>query len=208
MMSDFNSFAEQFGVSRETHARLDTYEALLRKWNPKINLVAPSTLDDLWTRHFTDSAQLWELRPKGAKTWLDLGSGAGFPGLVIAILAAELEPELTVTLVESDARKATFMRTVTQSTGILVKVLTTRIETLSPSRWDVISARGLAPLPRLLALIQPNFSPSTTALLPKGATAENELAEALAFWRFSVQKVPSRTDPRGLILKIGDLSHA
>lgn len=207
-MSEFIGFGEEFGVSRETCERLEIYEALLQKWNPKINLVAPSTLDALWIRHFRDSAQLWHLRPKSAKTWIDLGSGAGFPGLVIAMLAAELEPGLKVTLVESDARKATFMRTVAQSVAISVEVLTTRIESLPASRWDVISARALAPLPRLLSLVQPLFSPPTIALFPKGATAEEEIAEALAFWRFSVQKVPSRTDPRGLILKIGDLSHA
>lgn len=198
----------EVSVSRETTDRLQIYEILLRRWNPKINLVAPSTLEDIWNRHFADSAQLWPLRPARTSSWLDLGSGAGFPGLVIAILAEAESGRLSVTLVESDLRKSAFLSTVLRETGVSARVVSKRIEDSDLGQFDVVSARALAPLPKLLSLSAPYFGPDTVGLFPKGATAEVELAEALAFWRFSVQKVVSRTDPRGVILKVGELSHA
>lgn len=208
MTSDFSWFSDELAVSRETLARLKTYSELLIKWNARINLVAPSTVNDLWRRHFRDSAQLWTLKPAVATTWLDLGSGAGFPGMIIAVVAAEKAPELTVTLVESDLRKATFLRTVAQALSIRPRIHAVRIEDLPPSTSDVVSARALAPLTKLLAMAKSHFGPETVGLFPKGAIAEVEVEEALAFWRFSVQKVRSQTDPRATILRIGELSHA
>ncbi|WP_413876801.1 16S rRNA (guanine(527)-N(7))-methyltransferase RsmG [Albidovulum sp.] len=193
-------------VSRETIQRLELYESLIRKWNPRINLVSPGSLDVLWTRHFADSAQIFRLAPASAAHWADLGSGGGFPGLVIAILAAEARPGLRVTLVESDRRKATFLATAAHALGISVDILADRIEALAPLRADVISARALAPLDILLGHAERHLVPGGVALFPKGATAEAELARALEHWRFSYQKEPSKTDARGVVLIIGGIS--
>jgi 16S rRNA (guanine527-N7)-methyltransferase len=192
-------------VSRETAERLAEYAALLRAWNPKINLVSRQTLVDLETRHFADSAQLLELAPPEATTWADLGSGGGFPGLVVAILAAEVRPALRVTLVESDQRKAVFLRTVAQRAGVPVTVLADRIEAIPPLGADVISARALAPLASLLDYASRHLAPSGTALLPKGANWRAEVDEALERWRFRCENLPSATSPGGAILRIGEI---
>lgn len=194
-------------VSRETTARLDTYAELLRKWNPAINLVAKSTIPDLWTRHILDSAQVLGF-VQDVRTWADLGSGGGFPGLVIAILAAEKAPKLHVTLVESDQRKAAFLTAVLRETGVDATVLVTRAEDLEPLNADVVSARALAPLTELLEHAQRHLAAGGTALFPKGARAGTELAESLERWRFSVQKHASVTDPDAVILRIGDIARA
>ncbi|PTW50535.1 MULTISPECIES: 16S rRNA (guanine(527)-N(7))-methyltransferase RsmG [Rhodovulum] len=194
-------------VSRETSGRLSAYAVLLRKWNPAINLVARSTLDDLQTRHFDDSAQLFALCPPDARHWVDLGSGAGFPGLVIAILAADSVSDLRVTLVESDQRKATFLRTVCRDLGLATtNVIDTRIELAEPQGADVLSARALAPLPRLLDYAERHLAPGGTALFPKGARFADEIDAALASWRFDVQNHPSKTDPQAVVLKLGGIA--
>ncbi|MBN2907314.1 MAG: 16S rRNA (guanine(527)-N(7))-methyltransferase RsmG [Rhodobacteraceae bacterium] len=194
-------------VSRETSGLLDRYAALLRKWNPAINLVARSTLEDLETRHFADSAQLFALAPAGARLWVDLGAGGGFPGLVIAILAMEKTPEMRVTLIESDQRKATFLRTVARELNLPnVTVLDDRIEDAPTQQADVLSARALAPLPQLLAYGARHLAPQGIALFPKGARYAVELDDALATWRFDVQTIPSTTDPQAVILKLGGIA--
>ena len=195
-------------VSRETKARLDAYAALLTKWNPAINLVAKSTLPDLWTRHIADSAQLFDLCPPDARTWVDLGSGGGFPGMVAAILAHDIRPELRVTLVESDQRKATFLRTVARVTEVPAEIHSQRAESLPPQGADVLSARALAPLPLLLSYAFRHLGSGGVAFLPKGAQADAEIAEALASWAFQVQKTPSKTDPQAVILSIKGLTRA
>lgn len=195
-------------VSRETESRLVRFADTLRKWAPRINLVARSTLDDLWTRHIADSAQLFALRPPGARHWVDLGSGGGFPGLVIAILAAEAAPELRVTLVESDSRKAAFLATAARAAGVSPTIHAARAERLPPLAADILSARALASLPALLALAERHLAAHGIALFPKGAGHAGELAEALASWRFAVQKIPSQTDPAGVILAITELARA
>jgi 16S rRNA (guanine527-N7)-methyltransferase len=192
-------------VSRETNERLALYAALLRAWNPKINLVSRQTLADLETRHFADSAQLLELAPAHSTTWADLGSGGGFPGLVIAILAADRRPALHVTLVESDQRKAVFLRTVAQRAGVTVTVLADRIENIPPLGTDVLSARALAPLATLLDHANRHLRPGGTALFPKGATWRAEVDEALERWRFDCENLPSATSPDGAILRIGEI---
>jgi 16S rRNA (guanine527-N7)-methyltransferase len=192
-------------VSRETAERLAEYAALLRAWNPKINLVSKQTLADLESRHFADSAQLLALAPPDATTWADLGSGGGFPGLVIAILAAEQRPALRVTLVESDQRKAVFLRTVAQRTGVLVTVVADRIESVPPLGTDVLSARALAPLATLLDYAHRHLAPSGTALFPKGANWRAEVDEALERWRFRCENLSSATSPDGAILRIGEI---
>ncbi len=193
-------------VSRETIRQLEAYESLLRKWTPRINLVSPGSLEVLWTRHFADSAQIFQLAPPSATHWADLGSGGGFPGLVIAILAAEARPGLRITLVESDQRKAAFLATAARALGLSVDILAHRIETLAPLHADVVSARALAPLDTLLGYAERHLVPGGVALFPKGATVGAELARALEHWRFSYQKEPSKTDAQGVVLIIGGIS--
>ena len=206
---DGKDFARRFPVSRETLDRLRLYEELLRRWQKTINLVAPSTLDAVWHRHFADSAQLLALAPPEAKTWLDLGSGAGFPGLVLAIMLAE-RGGIAVTLVESVSRKAAFLGEVARQTGVAVDILCARIE--SPAirdrltRIDVITARALAPLPRLFELIAPLVEPNTLALLPKGRDVESEVVSARAEWQFDCKLMPSLTDPDGRIAVVSGLT--
>ncbi len=201
-------FAEATGVSRETLGRLSVYERLIAQWNPAINLVSRSSLADFWGRHALDSAQLLRLAPPGARTWLDLGSGGGFPGLVVAILAAEQRPDLRVTLVESDQRKASFLRTVARETGTAVTVIAERAESVPPAGADVVSARALAPLDRLLPLAERHLAASGVAIFPKGAAWQAEVNTALANWRFSLQNHASLTDPQGAVLVLEGISRA
>ena len=189
-------------VSRETKERLDIYADLLRAWNPKINLVAPSTLDDMWSRHFIDSAQLYDLAPDTVGHWADLGSGGGFPGLVIAILAQDKEAKPTFTLVESDARKSTFLRTVLRETAVDATVLTTRAEQVEPLDASVVSARALAPLPKLLAYAHRHLASTGTALLSKGQNWKKELQDARSEWRFSYRINKSMVDENSVILSV------
>ena len=193
-------------ASREALERLEVLEVLeaeVRRWTPAINLVSQGSLPDLWTRHVADSAQLWPLAP-GARTWVDLGAGAGFPGLVVAALGA---PALAVTLIESDGRKAAFLRGTARAMGLAVTVLDQRAEAAPPQGADVVSARALAPLAALLPLVARHLAPAGTALLPKGRAAQAEVAEARARgWRFDLDAVQSRTDPDGRILRLRALA--
>jgi 16S rRNA (guanine527-N7)-methyltransferase len=194
-------------VSRETKERLDIYLALLRKWSPKINLVARGTLEDAWTRHIIDSAQLLPLVMPATQRLADLGSGAGFPGLVIAIIATETRPNLNVTLVESDQRKATFLRTVARETSVAVQIRAERIEKGPDLAAQTITARALAPLPRLLDLAARHLAPGGQMLFLKGQTWATELSEAQAEWTFSYTPHKSKTSTDAVILEIRDLSH-
>jgi 16S rRNA (guanine527-N7)-methyltransferase len=193
------------GVSRETLDRLNTYVGLLRRWNPAVNLVSQASLSAVWSRHILDSIQVFDLAPP-ARTWIDLGSGGGLPGMVIAIVAADERPELAMTLVESDTRKCAFLSTVARETGVTPRIEARRIEDLPPATADIVSARALAPLPRLLALSAPHLAPGGTALFPKGARHQEELELALADWRFTHQKHPSLTDPAAVVLSITEVS--
>jgi 16S rRNA (guanine527-N7)-methyltransferase len=202
------AFQTAFAVSRETLERLRTYADLLSRWQKTINLVAPSTLDEVWHRHFADSAQLWQHRPDDARTWLDLGSGAGFPGLVLAILDAgsgtDTKPAGRHILVESDSRKAAFLREVARQTGVVVDILCMRVE--SPETRakigvvDCVTARALAPLPRLLELAAPYFTASTLGLFPKGREVTAEIEEAARAWQFTYALKPSMTGDGSSVL--------
>ncbi|WP_460272948.1 16S rRNA (guanine(527)-N(7))-methyltransferase RsmG [Celeribacter sp. ULVN23_4] len=192
-------------VSRETMERLETYLALLNKWNPAINLVAKSTLQHAWDRHFLDSAQVFCVAPKYATHWSDLGSGGGFPGLVCATLAKELLPETRFTLVESDQRKATFLRTVARELDLAVEVLSKRIEQIDPLQSDIVSARALASLPKLLEFSERHMRQGGHALFMKGASFREEITESLESWKFTYEEYPSTTDPESVILLIGDI---
>ena len=198
-MSDEPLGAEGFvaatGVSRETLARLEAYAALLLAWSPRINLVGPATLGDPWRRHFLDSAQLLPLIPTGARSLVDLGSGAGFPGLVLAILGVR-----GVELIEADSRKAAFLREAARITGVEVMIRGCRIEAVPVHAVDVVTARACAPLDRLLALGQRFIGPQTMCVFPKGARAAEELTAAGKGWTMSVSRHPSRADPGGCVL--------
>jgi 16S rRNA (guanine527-N7)-methyltransferase len=202
------AFAEGFAVSRETLDRLATYEALLKTWQRTINLVAPSTLDDVWHRHFADSAQLVPLAPADARIWVDVGSGAGFPGLVAAIMLAD-KGQCRVALVESDSRKAAFLGEVARKTGVAVEIVAARIEKIATQDKfgpiDVLSARALAPLDKLLELVAPMFSANTTALLLKGRDAILEIEEAQKNWSFDAALTPSLTESEARVAAIRNL---
>lgn len=188
-------------VSRETEQRLDIIVALLEKWQRTINLVAPATLPVVWTRHVADSLQLIPLA--GAATrWVDLGSGGGFPGLVVAAALAE-RPDADVTLVESDSRKAAFLREAARLADLPVTVVPSRIEqvagVLAPG-VEVVSARALAPLPRLLQLAAPFLAQGATGLFLKGQDVDNELTESAKSWRINSEISPSLTGGGGHVL--------
>ncbi|MCE0506287.1 16S rRNA (guanine(527)-N(7))-methyltransferase RsmG [Roseivivax sp. GX 12232] len=193
-------------VSRETAAALTDFEALVHRWNPRINLVSRRSLADLRDRHIGDSLQLAGFLPQSG-LWLDLGSGGGFPALVLAILAKETAPELNFRLVESDSRKCVFLRTAIRELSLNAEVKTARIEALPPQHAQVVSARALADLSTLLGLAAPHMAPGARALFPKGVTWEKELAEARATWSFACTTTRSETDPQSVILDIGDVVH-
>jgi 16S rRNA (guanine527-N7)-methyltransferase len=190
-------FAAKTGISRETMERLKAYAALLIEWSGRINLVGRSTLADLWRRHFLDSAQLLPLIPLGARSLVDLGSGAGFPGLVLAILGVP-----GVELIEADRRKATFLREASRAAGVDVTLRACRIESVAPQAADVVTARGCAPLNRLLPLAERLIGPQTTCLFLKGAQVEEELTVAGKAWTMIVSRHPSRSDPGGTVLSL------
>lgn len=188
-------------VSRETEERLVAIVGLLEKWQRTINLVAPATLPRVWTRHVADSLQLVPLAGE-ARRWVDLGSGGGFPGLVVAAVLAE-RPGADVTLVESDSRKAAFLREAARIAELPATVLPARIEQVAPTiaaGVEIVSARALAPLPRLLDLAAPFLAQGATGLFLKGQDVDNELTESAKSWRIAHRIQDSLTDGGGHIL--------
>ena len=195
-----------FDVSRETLARLDILVTELHRWQKIKNLVGPATLSEVWTRHIADSLQLLACAP-GAQTWLDLGSGAGFPGLAVALAGADTG--LKVSLVESNSRKCAFLRHVARLAEVRVTVHEARLEKVVPDylgRADIVSARALAPLPDLLAWTEPLLKTGTTGLFPKGRDVVSELTDARQSWTFTAEILPSRTDSEARILRITSLA--
>ncbi len=194
------AFLKDTGVSRETLERLKAYADLLLVWNQKINLIGPSTAPDLWMRHMLDSAQLFPLIPPGTRTLVDLGSGAGFPGLVLAIMGVP-----GVHLVESDQRKCAFLREAARVAQAPVTVHAKRIESVPPFPADVITARALAPLAELLEWSAPFLAENSHCIFPKGQNVEVELTQAYKRWTIQVDQRPSRTDPRGTIVCMNEV---
>ncbi len=192
--------AGQHGIHLDdaTAAKLAQYDALLLKWQKAINLVGPTTIDDRASRHFLDSIQLLRYLPSTDVRLVDIGSGAGFPGLVLAMLGLR-----EVHLVESDIRKATFLREVSRETFSPVTIHDRRVEDVKIESADVLTARALAPLVDLLGYMQQLGI--TKGLFLKGAQAEAEIDKALKKWTFSVNKYPSLTDPEAQIIEITDL---
>ena len=194
-------FAAQTGVSRETLARLKAYADVLADWNARHNLVAQSTLPDLWRRHFWDSAQLAPLIPDTARTLADLGSGAGFPGLVLAMM----RPGLVVALHEATTKKCAFLQTAADRVGLKVQIQNARLEDLPRRPFDIITARALAPLPQLLDYAQNFTGPNSVCLFLKGQNVGAELTQAHKYWNIKVSQIPSQTDPSGVIVVVREL---
>jgi len=190
-------FAGLFPVSRETLSRLEAYADLLIRWSARINLVGRDTLADLWRRHLLDSAQLRPLVPHTARNLADLGSGAGFPGLVLAILGV-----LGVELVEADTRRCAFLREAARITEAAVTIRPCRIEAVPPHPVDVVTARACAPLDRLLDLAAPFLAPDTLCLFPKGERFNEELTLARKRWTMNVSVEQSLSDRRGVVLRL------
>lgn len=194
-----------YDVSRETTQSLDIYVAQLARWQTVKNLVGPSTLSEVWSRHVADALQLLTLAPD-AKTWLDLGSGAGIPGLILAI--AGRERGIRVTLVESNARKCAFLTEAARLTGAPAAIRNTRIEGViaTLTGTDVVCARALAPLDQLLAWSEPLLKSGTMGLFPKGRDVQAELTQAATRWTVAHDLVPSRTDPDARIVRVSALT--
>ena len=196
-----DDFAARTGVSRETLARLKAYADILTDWNARHNLVAKSTLPDLWHRHFWDSAQLMPLIPASAKTLADLGSGAGFPGLVLAAM----RPELAVTLHEATTKKCAFLQAAADRMDVAVTIRNARLEDLSRQAFDVVTARALAPLPQLLTYAQNFVGLNGVCLFLKGQNVGSELTEAHKYWNIKASQAPSQTDPSAAIVIVREL---
>lgn len=194
-------FAARTNVSRETLARLKAYADILTDWNNRHNLVAKSTLPDLWSRHLWDSAQLEPLIPADARTLADLGSGAGFPGLVLAAM----RPSLAVTLHEATAKKCAFLQAAAERMDLTVAIQNARMEELPAKTYDVVTARACAPLPRLLEYAHSFVGPNSVCLFLKGQNVGAELTEATRYWNMEVSQVPSQTDPSGAIVTVRKL---
>ena len=197
-----------YDVSRETSARLDILINELARWQKIKNLVGPSTLPEVWTRHVADSLQLLAVAPE-ARRWLDLGSGAGFPGLVIAAALAG-QGGAEVHLVESNSRKCAFLRHAARLMGAPAQVHEARIEAIvfpgfAARGIEVVTARALAPLEELVAWTEPLLKSGAVGLFPKGREVQSELTAASKSWRLDAELIPSRTDPSGRIVRIGPL---
>ncbi|MGH6897361.1 MAG: 16S rRNA (guanine(527)-N(7))-methyltransferase RsmG [Geminicoccaceae bacterium] len=197
------AFGDLLDVSRETLERLTVYLGLLRRWQPTINLVGAATLADPWRRHFLDCAQLAPLVPSAARSCIDVGSGAGFPGMVLALLGVS-----GVHLIESDRRKAQFLREVARATGAAVAVHAERIEHLPPWPADVVTTRALARLPRLLQLVEPFVSSHSVCLFLKGGSVEHELTQARISWHMVAERLPSLSHPSGVVLALRGVCRA
>lgn len=200
------SLLPQLDVSRETFERLHHFSELLAKWTKKINLISRDSQSDIWERHILDSAQLFPLIQGDSRHYLDIGSGGGLPGIVLAVLFLEKMPDAQITLVESDQRKCAFLRTACRELGIDATIKTSRIEAIPPQNAHLLTARALAPLNDLLALLTPHLSENGIALLPKGRNNAEELEIARRHWHFNVTAHQSVTSPEARILEIKDIT--
>jgi len=203
--ADMNRFKDTFNVSRETMARLTLYAQLLVKWQRHINLVGPSTLQTLWIRHFADSLELGEHAPGLSKNWLDIGSGAGFPGLVLA--ACGQQKNLSIDLVESNARKCAFLREVARQIKVSVNIHNCRIEaidsqTIQDMLLDVVTARALAPLDVLLKLAEKAFEHGAVGIFPRGQDVEDELTACAKYWKMKTEIAERNYDLPGKVLVV------
>jgi 16S rRNA (guanine527-N7)-methyltransferase len=197
-------FAARVPVSRETLSRLEAYVGLLREWNVRHNLVSASSLEDIWGRHVWDSAQLVPLIPAVGKTLADFGSGAGFPGLVLAEL---LRGRVAVTLYEATRKKADFLAAAAATMELAVSIRNLRIESALAAKFDVLTARAVAPLDRLLGYAQPLCHKTSVCLFLKGQNLASELTAARKHWKIDAVQHPSVTDPSGVVLEVREFRH-
>ena len=207
MTEDIDHHPEWLGASSQTLDKLERFLALVFKWNATINLISIGSVREAWVRHILDSAQLWPIGSVTEGIWLDIGSGGGFPGLVIALMAQELAPELQVVLVESDRRKAVFLKEAIRQLGVSVDVHCARIENLPALGAAVISARALAPLSVLLPLALPHLAPDGVIVFPKGQGYLAELEKCQIAWKIEPEIIPSKTNDDGVILKVWSHHH-
>lgn len=198
--------AETLKVSRETMRDLNAYVKLTKKWTKKINLIGKSTVQHIWSRHIADSLQIVQHAGKNPTSWVDIGSGAGFPGLVAAIALKDAIPKCHFTLIDSDLRKCLFLKTVIRELNLNVDVKSERIQNIGHFTNDIVSARALAPLSDLLTMSEPLLAKHGTCLFLKGSDVDSELTAASQSWNMNLERIPSVTDPNGVILKIGDLA--
>lgn len=212
------AFLQATNVSRETLQLYQNWYNLLTRWNNKINLVSPHTIHNYWLRHALDSQQLCSLAPEATKNWIDLGAGAGFPGLAIAIAFKEQEtskegsqsdqnekPSRQVTLIESNGKKCNFLRAVIRELNLPATAKQERVENAGSQKYDVISARAFAPLPKLFEYSLPFFGVDTLAIFPKGRAWQEEVEAAQKHWQFTLETKDSKTDPEAKILLVTDL---
>jgi 16S rRNA (guanine527-N7)-methyltransferase len=193
-------------VSRETIARLDRFVALLVIWQARINLISATTIDQVWRRHIIDSLQLLDVAGDW-RNWVDVGTGAGFPGLVVAIAAAD-QPDRKVWLVESNYKRCAFLREAARATGARVEIVNRKVEAAGadlPARPDVVSARAVAALPQLFTLTYPLLKSGGIGLFPKGQDVESELTLAAKYWRFNAKLTASVTEANARIVVVSDL---
>ncbi|MEM9582306.1 MAG: 16S rRNA (guanine(527)-N(7))-methyltransferase RsmG [Pseudomonadota bacterium] len=192
-------------VSRETSDKLAGFVELLTKWNSKINLVSPSTIPEVWERHVLDSAQIMPILDSNVTSLVDIGTGGGFPGMILAVLASDANPDLQVTMIESDLRKCAFLQTAAARLGVSAQVISKRIEAVPQQNCDAMTSRALAPLTKLLEFSERHLRSGGQAHFMKGENADREIEEALASWQFDLQKRASLTHPDAVILTIGNL---
>jgi 16S rRNA (guanine527-N7)-methyltransferase len=205
MVQFCKTFIDGLDVSRETTDMLRDFVDLIIAWSGKINLISASTIPTIWERHILDSIQLLPVSDSRARHWCDLGSGGGMPGLVMAIVGKEYRPLTSFTLIESDARKAAFLKHVIQRQNLNAQVIAKRIENAEPQNANIISARALAPLDRLLAYVFRHGAEDSEAILLKGQHYLRELEAASRLWQFSTDLFQSSTDENSRILKIREL---
>ena len=193
-------------VSRETLDKLQHFSQLVEKWTAKINLISKPSVPEMWERHILDSLQIYSHAPN-AGHWVDLGSGGGFPAIVVALMSQKEERATKFTLVESDQRKCAFLRTAMRDLERNAKVANARIEAIDPLEADVLSARALSDLTSLLGFADRHLSPSGTALFPKGENWRAEDTAAKETWAYTCDAIQSQTNPSAAILKIKEIKH-
>ena len=198
-------FTEKYNVSHETIDKLKTYQKLLVEWQEKFNLVSNSSLQNVWERHFADSAQLYRYIPQSAKNLIDFGSGAGFPAMVLAIMSLEKTPYLKISMVESIKKKTLYLKEVAHQTGVNVNIINDRIEKLPDYKYDVITSRAMTSLVELLNYSSRFCHKDTVCIFPKGKNYSTELAEAHKKWHFKCVVEASDVSDEGKILIITDI---
>lgn len=201
------SFAERYNVSRETLLRLDRYYQELKLWANRINLVSKSTLDDFWTRHALDSAQVIDVAGGELKSFIDMGTGAGFPGLILATLISQKHQDYDICLVDTNSKRCAFLREAARLLDLKITIKNQKIEEVVPKKYDFVTARAFAPLNVLLPLSLPYSQLGARLLFLKGEDVENELKETSTNWDFCYKTTPSISHKLGCILEISELKH-